>query len=166
MDESWRATLDERLGTTPGEERAWTQTDLQAIRESLKDQGDALDSLERRAVTLMQPAAFILALGINNVTRVGAHATAKVLYYAGMSVLIGAIIAGGLVLFPRRPLRDPTLTPPRHPDAVAYKVVPLMLASADRNLRGYALKTLGLRAQLVALVSGSVLMVGALASLS
>lgn len=149
----------------PAEAAHWSADDVAALQETLSDQAAAIDSLERRAMMLMSPTAFVLALGINNAAHVGGSAVAGSLYYGGLTTLIVAIALGGVALWPRRPLSDPTLSPPRHRDADPAVVVPLMAESAAHNFRGYHLKTLSLRFHLVGLVAGSCAIVAALAYL-
>lgn len=157
------AALRQGMGVAlPVEGEPWTQDDMVALRETLGDQAAATDSLERRATLLISPTAFVLGLGINNAQRVAGNLVAGVLYYLGLVVLIASVGIGGLVLWPRRPLNDPTLSPPRHRCAEIGIAMPPMLEAARRNFRGFHLKTLGLRLQVISLVLGAGAIVAAL----
>jgi hypothetical protein len=153
------------LGAPMGGPDHYTANDLTAMRMYVGDQVAAIDSLERRAVAILQPAGFILALGINNARNLAAATVSKGLYYFGLVALIGAIVAGGVVLWPTRRLRDPSLTPPRHPDASPDHVVPILIEVTHRNVSGYHIKTLGLRTEVGLLVVGACVLVGTLASI-
>jgi len=137
---------------------------VRTLRAILADQATATDSLERRALLLISPVAFVLALGINNVVRVASRPLQQTAYYAGLMILVAGMMAGATVLWPRRPLHDPTLMPPRGPDIDTADALTVMAASSLHNVKGYRLKTVALRLELVALVLGSLAIVVSAAS--
>jgi hypothetical protein len=132
------------------------------FRATLADQTSAIDSLERRALTLMQPVAFVLGLAINNAQRVGHEAGPASLFYAGMALLVFGLVMGGVVLWPRRPLRDPIVTPSRPSTPTPTVAAKAIRTEVVHNVGDYEAKTIALRLQLACMITGSATIVAAL----